>query len=85
MNYYTARALMDLQAKRLRRISGERIMHNGYEYRLLYCGGFAPTVKIDRREIGKRNFKYFKTADVHNCGTADDAMKVVCKLIGCGK
>jgi len=59
MTITTARTILRSQARELNKIHGIRMVHDGYEYRLSYCNGFAPMVGIDRREVGRRNFKYF--------------------------
>lgn len=81
MNLNFARAVLAMQDKTMRGIHGRRIFEGGYEYRLTYCPGFAPTVKVDRREQGKRNFKWFTTVDVVECMTASDAMYKVVETI----
>lgn len=61
MNLYTAQDLLNRQAKELRKINSihNRFQYNGYEYRFTFEGGFSAAVRIDRREIGRRNFKYY--------------------------
>lgn len=81
MNLNFARAVLAMQDKTMRGIHDRRIFEGGYEYRLTYCPGFAPTVKVDRREQGKRNFKWFTTVGVVECLTASDAMYKVVESI----
>lgn len=61
MDLYSAQDLLDRQAKELRKINAIylRFQYNGYEYRFTFEGGFSANVRIDRREIGKRNFKFY--------------------------
>ena len=82
MNYGLAVAVLERQAKNLRKADGVRFVHDGYEYRLSYRGGFAPYVGIDRRRIGKRNFQYFGGVGADRCRTVDDVMKLVMAEIG---
>ena len=81
MTYANARIILGLQAKNLRKIRDVRIRHNGYEYRVNYWGGFAAYIAVDRRQIGKRNFKYFAGVDGSHCLHAEDAMKLVMRTI----
>lgn len=66
------------QRHELRHVDGLRIIHEGYEYRIKYDGthSIIPTVIIDRRENGKRNFKYFTSIRL-NCNNVDDAVNVI--------
>ena len=77
MTYKEAVAFLGAQDRRLRKIDKTRFTHDGYEYRLVYEGGFAPMVSIERRQIGKRNFKYFGGVGVFDCWTIEDAMSRV--------
>lgn len=77
MNIEFAKALLKTQDRNLRRIRNIRIYNNGYEYRINYEGGFAAYIAIDRREIGKRNFKYFGGVGAYNCVSVASAMKLV--------
>ena len=48
-----------LQARELRRLNGMTAKYHGYQYRLTYAGGPGCYVRIDRRQIGTRNYKHF--------------------------
>jgi len=81
MTIQTARAILGTQDKRVRALNGKRFVINGYEYRLTYCGGFATTVKVDRRKVGRRNFGWYITVGCHDCYGADDAFEKIQKLL----
>lgn len=82
MTYNNARNVLAMQDRNLRKINGTRFVHNGYEYRLTYEGGFTSFVCIDRRPINKRNFKYFNGVAGYNCWTVGELMELVMKEIG---
>lgn len=69
MEYAYAKRLIQWQERQISRVNGMRIFRNGYEYRLTWYGGFACYVGIDRREVGKRNFKYFSGIGASDCIT----------------
>ena len=73
MTYTTARFVLDWQEKKVRKINNTRFIHGNYEYRIQYRGGFAMYLAIDRREIGKRNFKYFSGVGASDCVNAQQA------------
>lgn len=77
MTYQMACALIGEQERRIRKIDGVRFTHEGYEYRLTYRGGFAAYVAIDRREVGKRNFKRFGGVVAYDCWTVGQVMDKV--------
>lgn len=77
MNINTAYAIVNTQDRNLRRVDGIRFTDNGYEYRLTYRGGFANYVAIDRREIGKRNFKYFGGVGAYHCWNVKQVLELV--------
>lgn len=52
MTYEMAKVLIGTQERRIRKIDGVRFEHKGFEYRLVYEGGFAAFVRIDRRQNG---------------------------------
>ena len=81
MNYNEAVAFLKVQDRSIRKINGVRFVHNGFEYRMKYEGGFASFVAIERREVGKRNFKYFKGFGAYNCWDAKAAMKMAMDII----
>ena len=76
MNYEQAVAFLGAQERNLRKINNVRFMHKGYEYRLKYEGGFAAFFAIERREVGKRNFKYYKGFGAYHCWNAQEALKM---------
>lgn len=82
MTYQMACAVIGEQERRVKKIDGVRFIHEGYEYRLTYCGGFAAYVAIDRREVGKRNFKYFGGVGAYDCWTVGQVMDKVAVEIG---
>lgn len=82
MTYQMARAVIGEQERRIRKIDGVRFAHEGYEYRLTYRGGFAAYVAIDRREVGKRNFKYFGGVGAYDCWTVGQVMDKVADEVG---
>lgn len=81
MTYEMAKALVDTQERKIRKIDGVRFEHKGFEYRLVYEGGFAAFIRIDRRQIGKRNFKYFKGFGAYNCWNAEEAFERIKEII----
>lgn len=85
MNYYTAVAMLQMQDRRLKRVNGLRFLKEGFEYRLMYSGGFVPLVKLDRRAVGRRKFQYFATVDVSDCRDDVEAMDEVYKTIDARK
>ena len=81
MTYENAKFILAMQHNALKKIRDVRFIHKNYEYRIDYRGGFASYIAIDRREVGKRNFKFFGGVGAYNCMSADDAMKLVYKEI----
>ena len=81
MTYEYAKKFLQTQDRNIRRVNGIKIQHNGYEYRLTYKGGFASYVAIDRREIGRRNFKYFGGVGAYHCWTATQVIDLVMQEI----
>lgn len=77
MTYATAKTLLNLQERNISKIDGTRIGHKGFEYRITYMGGFASYIAIDRRQSGKRNFKYFGGVSGAHCLTLNDALQLV--------
>lgn len=74
MRYQTARAILEMQDRNIRKVNGIRMIEGNYEYRATYYGKFGAYFGIDRRVIGKRNFKFF-------CGVSADKCKNVCQVI----
>lgn len=77
MTYENAKIIIGMQERNIRKVNGIRIEHNGYEYRITYRGGLSSYVAIDRRQIGKRNFKYFGGVGAYKCGTAGQVIELV--------
>lgn len=67
MNINTARGIIKMQNARIKTLHGKRFTHKGYEYEVRYEGGFATFVTLYRREIGKRNFKFYKGEGCYDC------------------
>lgn len=84
MDIGTARMILATQGVRISKLNKRRFFHNDFEYRLLYEGGFAPAITIERRQIGKRNFKYFDLVDVSRCYGQNGAMELVMNCINKG-
>lgn len=81
MTYEMAKALIGVQEKRISKINGVHFDYKGFEYRLVYEGGFTAFIRIDRRQIGRRNFKYFKGFGAYNCWNAEEVFEKVKKII----
>ena len=77
MELYFGKTLLELQDKNLKKLDNVRIKYNGYEYKLTYHSGFVCYIGIDRRLIGKRNFKYFCGFGAYNCVNVADALEQV--------
>ncbi len=67
MTYDFAIKLVQYQKRNLKKVNGIVIDHKGYQYRLTYYGGFSEYIAIDRRQIGKRNYKYFSGIGAYHC------------------
>jgi len=81
MTYKDAVILLGAQERRLKKIDNTRFVHDGYEYRVTYRGGFASYVAIDRRKVGTRNFKYFGGVGAYDCWTVGQVMDLVMKEV----
>lgn len=79
MTFQEAMNIVKEQRRCFRKINGLRFFDGGYEYRIRYEGGFAEFFSLERRQIGKRNFKYYTGTGAYDCMTADD---VIAKLTG---
>lgn len=77
MSYKEARVLLDMQDRNIRKVDGLRMVDGDYEYRVTYFGWFAAYVGIDRRLIGKRNFKYFGGISAADCMTVQQVIDKV--------
>lgn len=77
MNISIAKTIVAIQEKRLSAIKDTRFVCGKYEYRANYEGGFACYIAVDRREIGRRNFKYFTGIAGYKYATAQDAINAI--------
>lgn len=77
MTYKEAVIFLGAQERNIRKVNGTRFVHDGYEYRLEYRGGFAAYVAIDRRQVGKRNFKFFGGVGAYHCWTVKEVLALV--------
>lgn len=77
MNISIAKTIVAIQEKRLSAIKDIRFVCDKYEYRANYEGGFACYIAVDRREVGKRNFKYFGGLAGYKYATAQDAINAI--------
>ena len=78
MTYKDACIILTAQNNSLRKVNGVRFTEGSYEYRINYEGGFAAFVSVDRRQIGKRNFKGF---GAYNCRNAEQVLDIVAEKI----
>lgn len=85
MDIGMARVILATQNARISKLNNKRFVYKDFEYRLLYEGGFAPAITIERRQIGKRNFKYFDLVDVSRCYGQNGAMQLVMNEIEKGE
>ena len=81
MTYTQAVRFLDTQNRNLRKVNNTRFIHEGYEYRVTYRGGFAAYVAIDRRRVGTRNFQYFGGVGAYHCWTVGEVMDLVMKEV----
>lgn len=81
MNINTARVLIQNQNSCIRILHGKRFNYKGFEYEVRYEGGFATFVSLYRREIGKRNFKYFNGTSCADCIGTATAMEKLKQLL----
>ncbi len=81
MNIKTAYGIVAMQNARVRTLNGLRFTHKGYEYEIRYEGGFSLFVSLYRREIGKRNFKYYKGRGCYDCIGAATALEKLQALL----
>ena len=81
MTYKEAVAFLGAQERNIRKVNNVRFIHDGYEYRLKYVGGFAAYVAVDRRKVGAHRFGYFGGVGAYNCWTVEDVMNLVMKEV----
>ena len=81
MDIKTAYGIVNAQNARVRTLHGKRFKYNGYEYEVRYEGGFSLFVSLYRREIGKRNFKYYKGRGCYDCIGAATAWEKLMTLL----
>ena len=82
MTYAMAKVILENQYNALKKVNGTRFMYKGYEYKVMFEGGFSYFVGIYRRFVGKRNFKYFDGFGAYDCHNAKEVMNRVTKLVG---
>lgn len=81
MDVRTAYSIVRGQNERIRALHGKRFVHKGYEYEVRYEGGFATMVSLYRRQVGKRNFKWFTTEGCYDCLGAATAFEKICRRL----
>ena len=81
MTLEMAKAIIGQQEKNLRKVNNLRFIKNGYEYKIVYEGGFADFIGIYRREIGKRNFKFFHGIGGYKFWNLNQVMKEIEKMV----
>lgn len=81
MSVTNAKKLIKMQEKALSKADGFRFVYGNYEYRVSYQGGFAAFVSIDRRMIGKRNFKYFDGFGAYHMRNAQDIINKATEIV----
>lgn len=69
------------QKRELRRITDRKFVEGDFEYRLTYRTGFAPTIRIERRRVGKRAFAWYDLFDARNLLSADAAEAAIRKFV----
>ena len=77
----TVREFVARQEYSLKALNNTRIFCNGYEYRITFRGGISCYMAIDRREMGKRNFKYFGGFAAYKYGSPDEALEKIREMI----
>ena len=77
----TVREFCARQAYSLKALNNTRIFYNGYEYRVTFSGGISCYMAIDRREIGKRNFKYFGGFGAYKYSSPNEALDRIREMI----
>jgi len=82
MTYKEALAFVGAQEKKISKVNNMRFEHDGYEYKVVYEGGFTAFVAIYRRPVGKRNFKYFGGVAVFDCMSVGEAVDKIMRRIG---
>lgn len=81
MTAMRATAILSQQEKNLRKLNNLRFVKGGYEYKLAYEGGISCYFSIHRRQVGKRNFKYYTGFGAWKCWTAKEALNDINLLI----
>ena len=81
MTFAEAMNIVKTQRRCFRKINGLRFFEDAYEYRIRYEGGFAEFFILERRKIGKRNFKYFEGTGAYDCMSADDVIAKLTALV----
>lgn len=77
MELIFAKSLVEFQHKTFASLHNFRFTVDKYEYRIKYEGGFACMFKIDRREVGKKNFKYWNSIGGWQYSSASDILEKI--------
>ena len=72
------------QKKSLKRINDTRCTHGEFEYRLRYVGGISEFFCIERREIGRTKFRYFRGFSAWRMPTCEAVAQYIYKLFNKG-
>ena len=59
MTYKNAQIIIGLQNKKINALNGEKFTIGNYEYRFMIKSGFYIYVGLDRREVGRRRYKFY--------------------------
>ena len=81
MTLQMAKGLLKMQNRSIRKLNGFKLKVGRYEYRLTYKGGLSCYIGIDRRELGRRNFHYYKGFCAGSCHSYKDALSEIIDLI----
>lgn len=81
MTIMEARTVIEMQERNFRQLHNTKFVHGNYEYRIRYEGGFSAFFAIQRREIGKRNFKFFGGFSAADMGTNFAVINEVAEII----
>ena len=73
------------QKKSLKRINDTRWTHGNFEYRLRYVGGMSEFFCVERREIGRTKFRYFRGFSAWRMPTSEAVAQYVYNLFKGGK
>lgn len=82
MSLVRCRELIAYQEKSLKKVNGLRFFNCGYEYKVVWEGGITCFVSLWRREIGKRNFKYYHGFGAYKFWCVGQVLDEIDKMIG---